>query len=608
MCGICGQYNFDLSQVSVSVITKMAKKIKHRGPDDDGIYINDSMGFGFVRLSIIDLTPGGHQPMQDETGRYIMVFNGEIYNYIELKEDLRSKGQNFRTNSDAEVLLKSYIAWGEDCLNKLNGMFAFAIYDNVNRKMFGARDRFGEKPFYYVLNESFFRFSSEISSLCEVTNKKYTANYQSIFDYLVFNRTDHSEDTFFSEIKKLKHGYSFTIEKSVFKTKRWYNLKNSLQEPFSTPLEYKEQLTSSIKLRLRSDVPVGVCLSGGLDSSTITSLMLNELTLNPLKTFSSVYKNGEKCDESRFLEKYKKKNTDMSFSIPTAETFYHDLVSFLNAHNEPISSTSPYAQYKLMESAKGNVGVIIDGQGADEQLAGYHYFYGILFKNLLLSGKLIELSNEIFQYWMNHKSIYGYKTFAYFLLSKDERTRIKTAEIKYLNPDFLNTYLKFSKISNNIYSSKSLNEALLDHFEYKLEHLLKWSDKNSMWFSLENRSPFLDHQLVERTLVSPYNIKIKNGSTKYILRESIKGIIPEEIRVRKDKIGFCTPEDEWFRNDKFEFLIKEIILSNSFKERDIIDPKVAWSLYLKHLDKKINISRDIWKLINLELWFRQYID
>ena len=278
MCGICGIINLNFQPVQGSSIRRMMQLQKHRGPDDEGLFIEENVGLGFVRLSIIDLSSAGHQPMYSYDNRFVIVFNGEIFNYIEIRNELSHVGFQFRTGTDTEVLLASYKHWGEDCLNHFNGMWAFVIYDRQEKNLFGSRDRFGIKPFYYYLTNDFLAFASEIPPLLSLIPGKPTADHQTIFDYLVFNRTDQTERTFFNEIKKLQHGHSFTLDhdkpinnKNLIEISRWYNLRekvNSANE-FTSPDEYRELLSDAIRLRLRSDVPVGVCLSGGLDSSSI---------------------------------------------------------------------------------------------------------------------------------------------------------------------------------------------------------------------------------------------------------------------------------------------------------------------------------------------------
>jgi asparagine synthase (glutamine-hydrolysing) len=615
MCGICGIINFGLQPVLEVPIRKMMQIMKHRGPDDEGVFIEKNVGLGFVRLSIIDLSAAGHQPMFSENKRFVITLNGEIYNYIEIREDLKQKGYTFKTNSDTEVLLVSYMEWGEECLHRFNGMWAFVIYDRFEKKIFAARDRYGVKPFYYLQTEDIFALASEIPPLLSLLEHKPNPDHQSVFDYLVFNRTDQTERTFFEGIKKLQHGHSFSIQltegrgqKAEIRIKKWYDLRSHLQESFKNPEEFRALLSSAVGLRLRSDVPVGVCLSGGLDSSSIVSILLEDFHKKDLNTFSAVYEKGQFGDETEYINEYKPFLKNMYFTTPTPETLQADLANFVKAHGEPIPSTSPYAQFKVMELAKGKVVVTLDGQGADEELAGYHYFFGFYFKDLLKKLRLGKLSFEMFQYLNHHHSLFGLKTFLYFLLPEKSKTRLRVGEKGYLCPEFVEKYQSGNSIAGNLYASESLHDALLDHFEYKLEHLLKWEDRNSMCFSLEARVPFLDYRLVEKTLATSSDLIIKSGMTKHLLRESMRGILPEKIRLRRDKVGFDTPQDEWFKTPAWRNLVLEILTSRSFAGRGIIDPSEALKTHQAHVLGKKNAGKEIWKWVHLELWHREFID
>ena len=612
MCGICGLFNLKEKQLNETIVRSMMQIQKHRGPDDEGLFCEENVGLGFVRLSIIDLSPAGHQPMISSDERNVLVFNGEIYNYLELREELKTKGHNFTTNTDTEVLLAAYKEWGEDCLNRFNGMWAFAIYDRLEKTIFASRDRFGVKPFYYLHTNEFFAFASEIPPLLKLLPAKPTPDYQSIFDFLAFNRTDQTERTFFNEIKKLQHGHTLKISTITndLKLCRWYNLRKEVSKAkgLKNPVDFKNLFSSSIGLRLRSDVPVGVCLSGGLDSSSIVSVLLSDFNKSDLNTFSAVYEKGQVGDETEFLKEYEPLLQNMNYITPTAESLINDLNSFVKAHAEPIPSTAPYAQFKVMELAKGKVVVTLDGQGADEELGGYHYFFGFYFKDLFRTWRFGKLFKEIYSYTIKHKSLFGAKTFFFFLLPEWIRTKTRVNEKGYLYKPFVKRHRQTNSIASNLYGSKSLNDALLNHFEFKLEHLLKWEDRNSMWFSLEARVPFLDYRLVEGVLSSPSDMVIHNGMTKHLLREGMKGILPEKIRLRRDKVGFDTPQDEWFRTPEWQEIVFDVLNSKSFSQRGLINADKALAQYQKHLMGKINVSKEIWKWVHLELWFREFID
>lgn len=397
MCGISGIINFNDRIVKENDIQNMMHIMKHRGPDDDGVFIDQSVGLGFVRLSILDLSSAGHQPMLSHDKRYVIVFNGEVYNYLEIREELEHK-YSFRSGTDTEVILAAYEEWGEDCLNKFNGMFAIAIFDRETRELFVARDRFGIKPFYYYVDSERFIFASEIKSLLPLI-ENIQANDEIIYDYLLFNRTDHSQATFFKGIRKLQHGSWLKLRDKNFTQKRWYNLYDKLKYGQElTPDQYRKLFQDSLRLRLRADVPIGVSLSGGLDSSSIVAALIEDFKLDGLNTFSAVFGMNETSDESEYIDEFRPIVKNMFFTSPDSTSFFKDFKIFIDAHNEPVPDTGPYVQYKVMELASNNVTVTLDGQGADEQLAGYHYFYGSYYIELVKQFKLGIFFRENFQY------------------------------------------------------------------------------------------------------------------------------------------------------------------------------------------------------------------
>ena len=606
MCGISGIINFDNTPVEEKDIRIMMEKMKHRGPDDEGLNLFDNMGFGFVRLSILDLTLAGHQPMFSHDRRYVIVYNGEVYNYIELREELKGEFQ-FKTGTDTEVILAAYQKWGEDCLDKFNGMFAFAIYDIIKKEIFAARDRYGIKPFYYYVDDDKFIFASEIKSILPLLSNK-EPNNSIIFDYLLYNRTDHTENTFFEGIKKMQHGYLLTIKKGKIKFKKWYNLSEKLSKnsPLS-PDEYRDLFNESLKLRLRSDVPVGVSLSGGIDSSSIVSALIEDFNLIELNTFSAIYGKDEAADESNFIDAYDDIVKNMHFTTPDAHTFFNDFHSFIDAHNEPVPDIGPYAQFKVMALANKHVKVTLDGQGADEQLAGYHYFFGSYYRELINKLKILKFLSENFYYFKKHKSINALKYYLYYLLPSHFQIKVNNHMFPSINKTFIKNN-NGNKLNEMLYNPKDLKESLIQHFEYKLEHLLRWEDLNAMHFSIESRVPFLDYRLVEATLSTPSNQKIYKGETKHILREALKDILPFKITNRKDKKGFSNPREKWFRSQEFQNFIFELINSEKFKNRGYFDSQVANAQYKIHVNGGVDYSKEIWKWINLEIWFRKFID
>lgn len=604
MCGICGQIFFDKRPVAPENIQAMMASMKHRGPDDEGMLVDGSVGLGHIRLSIIDLSMAGHQPMFSEGGRYCLTHNGEVYNYKELRKQLEHK-YRFRSRTDTEVILYSFIEWGPACLDKFNGMFAFVVFDTKTRILFAARDRFGVKPFYYYVDDRQFVFASEQQALLPVIGG-IRPNDKAVFEYLVYNRTDQGDDTFFDKIYKLPKGSYATIEDGTLRIRKWYVLEEHLDRPFQSSDEFYEAFRKSIELRLRSDVPVGVCLSGGLDSSSIVSVLLKEFNKSDVNTFSAVYGKGLKADESAFIDEYRFQLRNMYFIRPTADSLMQDLDAFIQCHGEPVATLGPYAQFKVMQLACEHVKVTLDGQGADEELAGYHYFFGAFYKELLQAGRLFQAVREMKAYFENFRSVMAFKYLGLYMAPSFLKSFLAKQSHNFTTDEFYGSLREHSDIKEDLYNPKTLNQSLLQHFHHKLEHLLKWEDHNSMWFSLESRVPFLDFNIVEGSLSLPRDQIISNATTKVILRKAMQGILPEKIRLRQDKIGFATPWETWFRTDQFKVFVQGLIHSATFRSHGYLNPEKCATAFDLHIKGKIDIAKEIWKWIHLKLWLQKF--
>lgn len=609
MCGIAGIINFNQEKVDHLLIKKMMKAMKHRGPDDDGYFIDNNIGLGFVRLSILDLSSYGHQPMISADERYVIVFNGEIYNYLEIRNELAGK-YSFKSRTDTEVLLYSYIEWGEECLNRFNGMFAFVIFDRLSGKIFGARDRFGIKPFYYFLNEKQFVFASDIPPILNGCEYNAIANDSIIFNYLLTNRTNYSEETFFEGIKKIQPGHKFWIDKGEVNIQMWYDINNYINNTgFNNENEYYYAFKESIKLQLRSDVPIGVCLSGGLDSSAITSVLLEDSQINNLHSYSVIYDKGDIGDEQEFINVFKNKNINMHFIKPKASDLLFELNNYIEALSEPVPGTSEFAEFKVMQLAKEHSTVILNGQGADEVLGGYDYFYAAYLKELISKLKFYSFFVHCYFLFKHKKLNNSLRYLLFFQVPASIQCFIFKKKSGIIRNEFYTKFKKDSKILlNKFYNFKNLKEFFVNHFKYKFEHHLLWADKSGMYYSLETRFPFIDHNLIEKTLSTRNSHILNKGWTKMILRESLKNILDDKIRLRKDKIGFETPEKKWLKEPKFQEFIFEIINSESFNKRAYFDANKVKNLYEKHLQNKGNFANTIWKAIHLELWLRKFID
>mgnify|MGYP001576088853 CR=1 FL=1 len=623
MCGIAGIFHIDGSHQDHDLLKRMTDSIRHRGPDDEGYYTDGNIGLGHRRLSIIDLSPAGHQPMSNEDGSAWITYNGEVYNYLELMEELKEKGHKFKSKTDTEVIIHAYEEWGEGCLSRFNGMFAFAIWDNKIKRLFCARDRFGIKPFYYFYDGKRFIFASEIKALLEDRSIERRPNNQIVYDFLVQAYLDHTDETFFEGIKQIPPSHYLIIDAGGIQIKRWWDIDETRK---LTPIDDKkvagmfyELFEDSIRLRLRSDVPVGTCLSGGLDSSSIVCvanrLMFGEDMTNRIsnrqKTFSSCF-DMEGYDERRYINGVlAKTGAEANFVFPRGEDLF-DIISDVIWHqDEPFGSTSIVAQWYVMKEASKKVKVLLDGQGADELLAGYHGYFGALYSDLLEKVSLLKLLKEVIYYKRHHKQFQPHvfsniaRSFMPPYLVSILRRRIK-GDIGWLDADFQKRYRKTFCFTDK-FSSKLDNLLYNLLGRYGLPALLHYEDRNSMAFSIEARVPFLDYRLVEFMFSLPADQKLRKGTTKIVLRNAMKEILPEEVRTRQDKMGFVTPEDIWFRTVAKEKILG-IFNSMSFQGRGYFNVGQIKKEFDAHLSGKKNISNAIWRWINIELWFRRFFD
>ena len=586
MCGIAGIISPDKSLINYDRLKKMTDAIAHRGPDGEAFWINNpgTVGFGHRRLCIIDLSPAAAQPMH-YLNRYSIIHNGEIYNYVELRDELQKKGYSFRTQSDTEVILAAYDCYKAECLNLFDGMFAFAIWDEHEQCLFAARDRFGEKPFYYWHDEEKIIFGSEIKSLL-ANNVEKKINNKLLLNFIATGHGQHraqDKETFYQKIYSLPPGHFLTVctqhNLQIHITSYWnLDKKNTHDLPEKKAIElFADLFHTSIKRRLRSDVPLGTSLSGGLDSSSIVTA-INEVDskFSPA-TFTAVFPGFDK-DESRFVELVTKslnlKNYKVKLSV---DDFITDFEKFINHHDEPISSASVYAQYKVFELAKHhNVTVLLDGQGADETLAGYHKYIHWYLQELLLT-KPVKMFKEMrILKQHNIKFDWGIKNYIAAIsplktaLALKKRTIKKIHSNEDINREFATSH--FNKLSIHKPVVSNLNDMLYFNTSVAgLDELLRYADRNSMAYGREVRLPFLNHKLVEFIFSLPSHFKIHEGYTKWILRKAMQQKLPAEIVWRKDKVGFEPPQKNWMQNKTLQdyiheakkTLVKEKILNNA---------------------------------------------
>lgn len=543
MCGIVGKINFTLDQVDVVELKKMTDQLIHRGPDGEGHWVSSTanVGLGHRRLSIIDLSDNAKQPFH-YLEKYVITFNGEIYNYQELREELIGQGYTFNSMSDTEVILAAFDFWKEKCLNRFDGMFAFVIYDKETRKSFCARDRFGEKPFFYHKSEMSFSFASEMKALWAIGIGKI-ADTEMVDNFRDKNITFSKEDlsrTFYRGIKKLPHAhYMWVFPEGRTEIEKYWdiNLNNSFTGTFEEAKnKFSKLLQISVERRLRSDVPVGSSLSGGLDSSIIVAEISRQIKENPISqfTFSAKFPGFEK-DESRFAEMvvdHLDKIEGVSV-YPSKESLVDNLDLILKHQEEPIGSASIHSQWEVYKSAKSKVTVMLDGQGADEFLAGYLPLQKFYHKQLLWHNQE-KYKSEVAAYKVKQKS-----SLMPTIEGERETARMKLGRLKRKtlgqSPDYPKDYLK---------------QRLYDlTMKGSLQELLRYADRNAMSHSIETRLPFLFHELVEFCFSLPDEFLINDAWSKYILRVAYADTLPNEIIWRKEKVGFEPPQKKWFNNE-----------------------------------------------------------
>lgn len=600
MCGLAGIFcQKRVTPFEVDLVQGMNNLQKHRGPDDEGLYFDEHCVLGHRRLAIIDLSKDGHQPFTSEDNRFRLVYNGEIYNYIELRSELEALGWRFRTRTDTEVLLKAYQQYGEACLSRFNGMFAFAIYDSQRKSVFLARDRLGIKPLYYTIIDSTLYFASEIKALTVIPSLNLLINNQSLFDYLVFNRTDIYDETFFCEIKRLPKGHYATFDNKGLQLKQWWNPKHYMDDPSEDDLQkisrkIEEILVSAVLLRMRSDVPVGSCLSGGLDSSILIGVLFNHYDVgDTYQTFTASFPEHP-IDETRYIDvlnkRYAFKNNR---TFPKAETALDRLKEFVYTNDEPTTNPSFYSQYEVMRLAKQHgVTVLLDGQGGDENFAGYQYFHGFNLYGLIRDRRIGQFAAELLKSLLRRQDVSAYQTFFFQILPDSLKERILLRTVPYIQSEFFYEYIKSSRIYHEFFDVDGLNHSIVRHFQYKLEHLLRMEDRNSMAFSLEARVPYLDYRLVEYLLGVSEELKIRHGETKYLQKKALGRYTVSHILSRKDKIGFGTPGDEWMLSEGWQKLTRE-------SHRGLIE---AFPEIFKKNDSLPAKGFDRWKINQLATW------
>jgi len=581
----------------------MSQCLAHRGPDGEGYFFDNNVGFIHRRLAIIDLSDHAAQPMTNEDRTLCLVFNGEIYNYIELMTELKDKGHTFSSHSDTEVILHAYEQWGVDCLKKFNGMWAFALWDKKSDTVFCARDRLGIKPFYYAIADGAFFFASEIKALQEHELIGNQPNNAKVLEFLAWGAADHSRETMFDGVYQIEPAHYILVNDTCecIHQKYWDVSINPafFSEKQDDPLfarDFLVLLRDAVNLHLRSDVPVGTCLSGGLDSSTLTVLINDSIAETPLdqirgkqNTFSACF-DDERFDESAFIDiVVKKTGVSSDKTYPDAPGLLADLRHLLYMNDEPFAALTLYSQYCVMREASKKVKVVLDGQGADELLAGYIAYQYCHLSGLVKKFHLIGAIRELAGTVSHHRN------FIRYLLEQVFARKSRRGLIN-------------GKITPFYRYNGTLDNALHEDLFYKnLPYLLHWEDRTSMAFSIEARVPYLDYRLVEFVACLPQDQKIRKGITKFVLRNAIRGIVPEIIRCRMDKKGFSTPEEVWMKHELRGEII-DLFSSDSFKLRPYWNAEAVLHDYRQYLGGKIAYSSELWRFACVELWLRLFFD
>ncbi len=664
MCGIFGYWEQKQSVWDQAILHQAVTSLRHRGPDDEGYLLVDTrsgccieasgedtipeirhpyisqmspekkynLALGFRRLSILDLSPTGHQPMGTPDGQLWIVFNGEIYNYIELRDELQALGYVFTTRSDTEVILYAYREWGEACLQLFNGMWAFALWDAGRHRLFCGRDRFGIKPFYYYHEGNSLAFASEIKALLGLPGIPRRPDPAIIYDYLSANQLDHTAETFFEGIEQLPPAHYLIYQADSFSIHRYWEL--ARPETGDSPniedyaQEFAALLTDAVRLHLRSDVSIGTCLSGGLDSSAIVCLanhLLFDLEKQRSQAIEGQQKTFSSCsedlryDERRFIEPVlQTTRAEQNYVFPDPSRLVDDLPRLIYHQDEPFGSLSIYAQWCVMELARQRrVKVLLDGQGGDELLGGYHSYFDYFWAGLLSHGHWKTLGAE----WAAYRQLYRggslgmiahtLRPFApAWMLSAARRLKRGGGlgwQVLGLSPDFARAYRRRQLDVIPLSPDPFTNALHTSLTRTSLPKLLHYEDRNSMAHSIEARVPFLDYRLVEFSHNLPADQKIHAGMTKVILRQALKGILPEAVRTRTDKMGFVTPEKEWLAT-ALKPWFDEIVNSNSFRSRPYFNPAEIQAALRAHAQGQTDLTALAWRWVNLECWLRQMID
>jgi asparagine synthase (glutamine-hydrolysing) len=605
MCGIAGSLDLLAGRPpDEDEVARMTDLLAHRGPDDAGLLVDPPVVLGHRRLSILDVSAAGHQPMASEDGRFWITFNGEIYNYKELAQELQELGHSFHTTCDTEVLLAAYAHWGRDSLARLNGMFAFAVWDRLRAELVCVRDRLGVKPFYYAVVDGRFRFASEIKALLLDRALPRTPNHARVLDFLAAGITDHTEETLFEGVLQLPPGSFLIVRPSSgpLPPERWYEPDRAVLAE-APPDELRKRLVDAVALRLRSDVPLGTTLSGGLDSSAVTAIattLRRADGLEPAMTFSSRCDDPQ-LDEGRYIEPVlamtEAPNRDFT---PREPGLLDDLDHLLWHMDEPFHSAAVYGHWQMSVLARSEgVTVLLDGQGGDEALAGYDYLvYPGFFYSSIVHGRIARAFREA----RSRQSLKGISV----------RQSVKEVVKLFLPPRLRGRRLpEWVRPGSGASQVPTPGRSLREHHVYGLavqplpmyNHQL---DRNTMSVSLEARNPFLDYRVVECGLALAPTDHVHEGFTKWTLREALRELLPAEVLERARKQGFTTDESAWIRGDLGD-AIETAFRSPELAARPYFRPPELLSLLERHRNGEEHAA-EIWRAYIVERWLELFVD
>ena len=627
MCGIAGYLGYQLGEDSNAIIERMTRSLAHRGPSDQGImrYRMTSKSdqgpivrFGHRRLKIIDLSQRAHQPMANDDGTIHLTYNGEVYNYLELRDELIRMGMRFRSDSDTEVVVKAYEAWGEEAFARFNGMWGLALLDQRRGLLLLSRDRLGQKPLYYARTETGLIFGSEPKAILAHPDAPHAPNYEKIYRYLAYNYryVDIDNESFFDGIHQVPKGHVMRMDaRGDMTTSAYWSLQiDHIREDMTDEQAiegYRERFFQAVKYRLRSDVPVGCMLSGGLDSTSITSVAYKVLN-TPIITFSGI--TGDKkgvYDESEYIQAVIEAcEAQATFVRPNPADIFETVTRMLGFHDEPICTVTWYGLFLIAEQvAQRNIPVILNGHGGDELLGGYWDHYHYRYYDAAQEGDLLGRDHEIASWQANHRRDPFEVPRSHKMVADYARDEISGMQ-KFANYERIFSTEAREQHGQDIrvmpLSSPILQQRLASELLYEtIPASLRPEDRNTMAHSLESRSPFLDYELVDFCFTLPNRMKIRNGVGKWVLREAMKGILPEAVRTRKDKSGFIAPADVWFRTTNLP-QIDAMLAESQLLEQTFFNKSALRTIRDEHVEGRQNHQMFLWQLINLDLWYQRF--